>query len=169
MKKAVWSGIIAAAGLFVMSTSAFAQQTANGTVTVNATVSARAKLALANSTTHTINFGDADPDVTAVLSAPAFNVDVKARTSANSSVTLTVSADGDLMSGTDAIAISNLRWTATGAQFVNGTSDSASEVAVGSWTGSGSYAGTQTYTLQNSWAYATGNYSVLLTYTLTAP
>ena len=35
MKKAVWSGIIAAAGVLALSTSVYAQQTANGTVTVD--------------------------------------------------------------------------------------------------------------------------------------
>ena len=38
------------------------------------------------------------------------------------------------------------------------------------WTGSGNHLGlTQTYALANSWAYATGSYGAVVTYTLTAP
>ena len=40
---------------------------------------------------------------------------------------------------------------------------------VASWVSSGSWTGTQTYGLLNSWTYATGTYSTTLTYTLTAP
>src|SRR5215204_5177543 len=46
MKKAVWSGIIAAAGVLALSTSVYAQQTANGTVNVTANVNAKAKLTI---------------------------------------------------------------------------------------------------------------------------
>ena len=44
MKKAVWSGIIAAVGVLALSASVFAQQTARGTVTVTPNVNAKAKL-----------------------------------------------------------------------------------------------------------------------------
>jgi hypothetical protein len=40
---------------------------------------------------------------------------------------------------------------------------------VGAWTGSGNQTGTQTYSLANSWTYATGTYTAALTYTLTVP
>jgi hypothetical protein len=42
-------------------------------------------------------------------------------------------------------------------------------VSLGSWTGGGSQAGTQTYKLVNSWDYKTGTYTATITYTLTAP
>ena len=45
----------------------------------------------------------------------------------------------------------------------------AAAQSLGSWTGSGNRAGTQTYKLANSWSYATGAYSTSVTYTLTAP
>ena len=41
--------------------------------------------------------------------------------------------------------------------------------AVASWVSSGSWIGTQSYTLANAWTYATGTYSTTLTYTLSAP
>ena len=40
---------------------------------------------------------------------------------------------------------------------------------VGSWTGSGHQSGAHTYTLPNSWSYATGIYNVTLNYTLATP
>lgn len=169
MKKVVCSGIFAVAGLLVGTAPAQAQSTANGTVNVTANVSARAKLTLGSGTSHSLTFADADPDVTPTLTASAFNVAVKARTTAAGTVSLTVQANGDLASGTDQIAISNLTWAATGTNFVGGTSDSATAQNVGSWTGSGNYSGTQTYSLVNSWAYNTGTYTATLNYTLTAP
>jgi hypothetical protein len=40
---------------------------------------------------------------------------------------------------------------------------------VAAWSTSGSYTGTLTFTLNNSWTYATGNYSTTFTYTLSTP
>jgi hypothetical protein len=40
---------------------------------------------------------------------------------------------------------------------------------VGTWTGSGNPAGSHTYVLANSWAYATGVYTTTLNYTLSVP
>ena len=47
MKKAVWSGAVAAAVVLLGSSSAFAQQTANASIAVTANVNAKAKLSLA--------------------------------------------------------------------------------------------------------------------------
>jgi excisionase family DNA binding protein len=169
MKKAVWSGVVVAAGFLMASSSAFAQTT--GTVTVTANVAARAKLQLNNSNaavqSHSISFNDADPDTTANLTSAPFNVDVKARVPGGGVVNLTVAAGGDLTSGSDTIAINNLSWAGTGA-MAGGTANTAAQT-VGNWTGSGHRQGTQTYALVNSWAYATGNYTATLTYTLTTP
>jgi hypothetical protein len=172
MKKAVWSGIITAVGMLVMSTSVYAQaQTASGTVNVNANVNAKAKLTINGGAAASISFADADPDVLATLPAAPLTIAVKARTSGTGAVTLTVRASQDLTSATsDTIAISALKWTSTGTNFaLNGTSSSGGEVNVMSATGSGNHTGIQTYTLDNSWAYATGVYTTTLTYTLTAP
>jgi hypothetical protein len=166
MRKAVWSGVLSAAAIFLMSSQAFAQATDTASVTVSATVAAKAKLTLGSAT---VSFADANPDVTPLLSATALSVDVKARTSTSGSVTLTVLAADDLSTGTDTIGIANLTWTATGTNFAPGTMSKTTAVSVGSWTGPGTQSGTQTYKLVNSWSYVTGSYSASITYTLTAP
>jgi hypothetical protein len=166
MEKAVWSGAIVAAGILLVSTPVFAQQTATGTVTVQVNLTGKAKLELGGTT---VSFPDQDPDTAATLTSTSpLVIDVKARTSKTGSVTLSVKSGGDLSSGTDTIGIANLRWTASGSGYVPGTANT-SDQNVGTWTGSGHYSGSQTYTLLNSWAYNTGNYSATMTYTLTAP
>ncbi len=166
MTKAVWGAAAAAAVLFVAS-PVFAQATDTKTLNVSATVSARAKLTLSSAA---VSFADADPDLTPSIVATPLTVDVKTRTAAASNVTLTVLAGGDLMSGSDPIAITNLTWTASGAGVSGGTMSKTTAVTFGTWTGSGNHLGlTQTYALANSWAYATGSYGAVVTYTLTAP
>ena len=166
MKKAVWSGVITAAAVLILGTPAFAQTTANAGIAVTANVNAKAKLTLG---TAALLFADADPDTSPTIAAPAFNIDVKARTVANGAVTLTVVSDDDLLSGTDAIGIGALTWAASGTGFSPGTSNKTTAQTVGAWTGSGNQTGTQTYSLANSWTYATGTYTAALTYTLTVP
>jgi hypothetical protein len=80
-----------------------------------------------------------------------------------------VLASGDLASGGNSIAVSNLTWTSSGGGFQAGTSNKTVAQSVGSWSGSGNQSGSQTYALANSWTYATGTYTVTLNYTLTAP
>ena len=170
MTKAVWSAVKVAAAVGVFSalsaTTAYAQATAPGTVNVTVNVAAKAKLTLGAAS---LVFADADPDTTPTLTAPSLSVDVKARTSSAGSVTLTVLAGGDLINGTANIPVTNLAWTSLGAGFVAGASNKTTAQSVGSWAGSGTRTGTQVYTLPNSWAYATGTYTVTLNYTLTAP
>jgi len=165
MKKLITLGF-GAAVVLLSSAPVAAQQTATANVTATASVNAKAKLDVIGA----VAFGDADPDLTPIIAATALNISVKARTGANQAVTLTVQAGGDFTeTGGGTIGISNLTWLVTGGGFVAGTAASASAVSVGSWTNSGNQSGTQTYRLANSWAYATGSYSVTLTYTLTAP
>jgi hypothetical protein len=167
MKKAVWSGVIAATGLMLFAGSANAQNTETKSINVQVTGNARAKLTLG---TNAITFTDADPDSTPTFTSSAVSVDVKARTAANGNVTLTVIADGpfDNAAG-NTIDLATLTWSATGTNFVPGASSDATAQPVGSWTGSGNRSGTNTYSLPNSWAYAIGTYQVQLNYTLTAP
>ena len=164
MMKAVWSVVGAVAAVLVLSSSAFAQASANGSISVTANVAAQAKLTLG---TASITFADADPDTTPTMTSSAVNIDVKAR--ASGAVTLTVLASGDLTAAGGTIPISNLTWAATGSGFVAGISDKTTAQTVGSWGVSGNPSGTQTYSLPNSWTYATGTYTVTLNYTLTAP
>jgi hypothetical protein len=158
---------MAVAAALLVSTPVFAQATANASLNVTAQVAAKAKLTLG---VGSITFPDADPDVTPIWSSSAVTVDVKARTSAAGSVTLTVLASGDLSNGTQTIAITNLTWAGTGTGFtVSGINNKTTAQSVGSWTGSGNQSGSQTFSLPNSWSYATGNYTSTLNYTLTAP
>ncbi|MBN1458130.1 MAG: hypothetical protein JXA57_01250 [Armatimonadetes bacterium] len=166
IRTVVWMAILTAAvvlGAVAPGLAATDQQN----LTINATVSAKAKLTLGVAA---INFADADPDSVPSIAATEnpVSVTVKAQTGGGSSITLTVQADGDLESGTDTIDVSNVTWTATGAGFVAGTMDTAAQTA-GSWTGPGRYDGTFSYQLANSWDYAAGSYSQTVVYTLTAP
>jgi hypothetical protein len=148
-----------------------ASATAN--VTLSATVSSSAKLTLATST---ITFPDSDPD--SVLSIPATQnpavVTAKVKTGSATSATLKVLAVDDLKSGTDTIPITAVTSTAantTGSFFTAGPVN-WSKTTPGATVGggnSGSYAGTFSWFLANSWTYATGAYTASATYTLTAP
>ena len=155
-------------GFIAIATSAFAASQ-NQNLTVNMAISARAKLTLG---VGAINFADADPDSTPSISATENPVSVtaKVRTGAASTATLTHLAGGDLTSGGSVIPIANVTWTATGGGYAAaGTMNKTAAQSVGSWTGSGTYVGTVSYSIVNSWSYTTGNYSVSTTFTLTAP
>jgi hypothetical protein len=156
---------VAAAIVGLTAATAAAQAVQN--VNVNANVNSRAKLTVDGGP---VAFADADPDVTPSIAAGALTVRVKARTGGAASPTLTVIADDDLISGSDAIAIDNITWTVGGtAGFVGGTMDKTVAQTLGSWTGSGNHSDSQIYSLANSWDYATGAYSATITYTLTVP
>lgn len=142
--------------------------TTTGAVSVTVAVAAAAKLVISSST---VTFPNADPDVTPFVAAAegAISVTAKARTATGSPVELTVLAAGDLVSGPNTIGVTNVSWTASGAGFVAGTLSSSVAQTVGSWSGPGQRAGTQSFQLANSWTYATGAYSTVATYTLIAP
>jgi hypothetical protein len=149
---------------------------ANSTANVNlsATVSSTAKLTL---DTTTITFPDKDPDVVASIPAnengAIVTAKVKTGSSANSA-TLKVVAATDLKSGSDTIPITNVTSTATN------TTGSFFTASPGAWTttapgltvgqgNSGSYSGSFSWFLANSWTYPIGSYAATATYTLTAP
>ena len=120
---------------------------------------------------HSITFPSIDPDEQQQI--PALENDtkvtVKARTGSNSPVSLKITAEGDLVSGSDSIPIQNVIWQATGLGFMNGTLSKSSPQAAGSWVGSGIREGSFRYYLNNSWNYPVGNYRVNIIYSLTAP
>jgi hypothetical protein len=155
----------AIAAIALMQPLGAADTTTN--VTVSATVAATAKLTLGGTT---VTFDDKDPDTFPSIAANegAITIVAKGKTTTGSNITLTLQAAGDLISGSDAIPITNVTWTATGGGYAAGTM-SNSAVTVGSWANSGNRSGSVSFALANSWAYATGNYSVSATYTLTAP
>jgi len=165
MKKLIFVPVIF--GMVLTSISVFAAQQ-TGPLTVNMAVNARANLTLGVSA---INFPDANPDTTPSIAATENSVSVtaKVRTGVSSTATLTHLAGGDLTSGGNTIAISNVTWTATGTGYVSGTMNRITPQTAGSWTGSGSHSGTFSFFIANSWSYVVGNYTVSTTYTLTAP
>jgi hypothetical protein len=111
MKKAVWSGIIATVGRPRVVDLGLC--TADGARTVTANVNAEAKVSINGGSTASISFADVEPDVSGTIAAS----DVKARTTGNGGVTLTVRASQDLRPGLDIIAISDLKWSSTGANI----------------------------------------------------
>jgi hypothetical protein len=139
-----------------------------GNIPVSATIGAQATLALSLSA---VSFPNADPDTTSSIAAAegAITITTNTRTTAGSTVTLTVLTSDDLRSGSDTIAIANVTWTTTGTGFSSGWLSKTTAQIVGQWTGPGSRSGTQTYSFANSWTYAAGTYSATATYTLTAP
>ena len=141
-----------------------ARQLAIGVLSVNRGVLAQLTLS-ANS----IAFPDASPDVMPQVPAAPLTVTAKARATRNASIRLTVLASDNLRSGVNTIPVDALTWTASGPGFLPGTVSRTAAQTVGAWTGSGARIGTQTYQFRNLWTYATGTYTVTLTYTLSAP
>lgn len=119
----------------------------------------------------TINFIGQDPDAAPVLiSAP---VQVRYRVRGNNGPwTLSVLAEGDLISGGATVDISNISWVATPAPpFQNGTLSKTVAQTVASGTGNVPVAATGqvTFRLANLWTYTAGTYTQTLVFTLTAP
>ena len=114
----------------------------------------------------TIRFPDANPSLTPSIAAIENPIPVEVKYTGQGNWVLTVIAGGDLTSGPDVIPISRVRWTATGATYRDGTMSKTTAQTVGSGTRNvqGSQ-GTLRFTLQNSWAYATGNYAQVITFT----
>jgi hypothetical protein len=150
---------------FVLWAAALQAQTTQ-TLTINATVSSRAELTLSPTT---INFADASPTTSPSVAADS-SVTVTAKVRSSGTPTLKVLANGDLTSGGNTIGIGNVTWTASGSPFIAGTMNktTAQDAATFS-SGSGSYSGSFSYALVNSWTYAVGSYTQTATYTLTAP
>ena len=131
--------------------------------------SATATLTLSSTT---ITFPSAGPDSVPQIAANQNPLQVTVRVSGSGSsgltVQLSVLAGGNLRSGANSIAISNVTWTAQGTGFVSGTMSSTTSQRVGQWSGRTNVTGSLQLWLANSWSYASGNYSQTAVYTLTA-
>lgn len=117
----------------------------------------------------TLSFPSSDPDAVPQISAieNPVSVSVKVRASTPAIVDLTVISAGDLMSGSDSIAIDRVSWTASGDGFVPGALSKTDPQPVGQWFDRRLDAnGTLWFQLENSWDYATGTYSQTVIYTL---
>ncbi len=163
----VWLGTLMALLLLALPGPSWGAGTVTAVVTVDAPLASSAKLTL---NPLAISFANADPDAVPSISANIpVQVTANVSTGVNQTATLTALAQGDLVSGSNTIAISNLTWTASGTGFVAGTLSKSTAQSVGQWRGSGTRTGTLNFFLKNSWSYATGNYTQKVTFTLTAP
>jgi len=150
--------------LFIDSVPAVAQ-TQNATL--NASINGLARISVSSAA---LTFPDSDPDTVPSIQASQgpITLTAKARTSLNGTITLTVKASDDLRSGVSTIPASNITWVASGAGFNTGTLSASTAQIVAAWTGSGVRTGTQTFFFKNLWSYATGTYTLTITYTLSA-
>jgi len=146
-----WPALVAAACLAILLTASGAG--ASVTLTLS---------------TSTLHFPNADPDTSPVINATENPLGVTVRVTGNphGQCQLTALAAGDLRSGTNVIAISAVKWTAQGTGFVSGTLSSSSPQLMGQWYGNTYEQGSQSFRLDNSWSYATGNYGQTVLYTL---
>ena len=136
-------------------------------------------------TPSTITFPNQDPDQYPEISSNAnltVTMEIRQLTKTQNWV-LEIYSDGDLISGIDTIPIGNVRWTVTGTAipsgfFQNGIFSKGVYILTGQGQGGGSCnggGGTRAcvtcsfqFYLTNSWSYAVGNYSKLITLRLTA-
>ena len=118
-----------------------------------------------------IVFPAADPDVTPLIAAPPLVVSVRVRQSSGP-WSLTVLANGDLLSGSATVDIANVTWMATPAPpFQGGTLSKTVAQRMASATGNVNPAvnGSVTFRLANAWTYSAGNYTQTIVFTLSAP
>jgi hypothetical protein len=164
MRRKVLFWAIAIGVIFISGQSYAASDTKD--LTVNAAVSALAKLTLDR---NTINFASADPDTTPNITADN-TVAISAKRRATGDTTLTVLTGGDLVDGGNSIAIGNVTWAAVGGGYNGaGTLNKTTAQNVGTFTNSGTSDGTLTFTLANNWSYVPGSYTATATFTLTTP
>jgi hypothetical protein len=160
--------LVLAFAVWVFAAFATPAKAQTSTATLSADIRTLAKLTLSTSS---VSFPDADPDL--VAQVPALGgpiaITAKSRATGVAQVILTVVAADDLRSGIQVIGASAITWTATGAGFQPGTLGKTAPVTLAQWTGSGVRSGTQQLMFRNLWTYATGTYTVSLTYTLTSP
>ncbi len=172
MRRPFWqtaiSGWLLAAMVLITASVTRAQNPLTASTTATFSVNAQVKLAVNASA---LNFPNSDPDTVPMIFASEGPVPItaSARNSGTNQIILTVVASDDLLSGVNRINISALRWTGSGPGFVNGTMSKTTAQTAGLWMTSGSYSGTMTFALVNSWSYAVGTYGTTLTFVLSTP
>jgi hypothetical protein len=144
------------AGGSIVITDVNAESTCSATLTINTT---------------SISFPSANPSVVSIhANENPVTVTANVQIEDGKTATLTALAGGDLVSGSNTIAINTVSWTADAdSGLIAGTMSKTTSVPAGSWTQSGTYTGAFSFFMANSWSYATGTYSQTVTYTVTAP
>ena len=118
-----------------------------------------------------ISVASASPDVNPLIAAAPTVVTVRVRQNPGP-WTLTVLANGDLLSGGATVDISNVTWIATPAPpFRAGTLSKTVAQTMASGTGNVNppQNGSVTFRLANSWTYSAGSYTQTVVFTLSAP
>jgi hypothetical protein len=118
-----------------------------------------------------ITFPSADPDTSPTVLAPPIVVSVRVRQN-QGPWQLTVLANGNLLSGSQTVDITNVTWTATPVPpYQNGTLSRtvAQRVAAGTDNVNPAKDGSVTFRLANSWNYSAGTYTQTIVFTLSAP
>ena len=125
-----------------------------------------------------VSFPDANPSTTPLVSGGTVRVSLRVRNALpTDNWSVNALAAGDLTSGSDTIPLSNTAWTVTQAgaacnctcQAGTGSIAVPQLVLIGQGNTGGGVRCRQNYTLINSWAYAPGSYSQIVTITATSP
>lgn len=120
--------------------------------------------------TGSVSFPDRSPDIDSVIGPRNITVLVDARATPGTPWILTMIADSDLTSGTDAIPIGNVSWTASPSPpFRGGTLSTVVPAVLGNGVSHFTSSATLGFYLQNSWAYVPGTYTATATVTLSSP
>jgi hypothetical protein len=138
---------------------------------VMATPAAAQRLSLSISP-RVATFPSSDPDAVPIVAAAPITVTYRVRQNLLQPWTLTVLANGDLISGPSRVDISNVTWVGTPRPpFQNGTMSRTVAQRLASGTGNVNPAstGSVTFRLANSWTYSTGTYTQTVLFTLSAP
>lgn len=118
----------------------------------------------------TISFPSNDPDAVPVITASPVRVSYIAQGSRQNPWTITIRANGDLISGASTIPIANISWQATPSPpFRNGTLSTVAQTLA---TGAGLInveRGDVIFRFTNSWNHPVGNYTQTITFTLSSP
>lgn len=132
--------------------------------------------------TSSVSFPDQDPDLFPLSQQTGAPVRITLSTknlAPSQAYSCKALARGDLMSGAATIPISNITWTAVtvakdpGESFFNGALSKITAVMVAQGFGNNAstspLTGDLTFSIQNLWTYATGNYSQVVDFTLSSP
>lgn len=129
---------------------------------------ASAQLLLVSPTT--ISFPSSDPDTVPVIEAAPVRVTYLALGPVGRPWTITVRADGPLVSGASTIPISNVSWLATPSPpFRNGTLSTVAQTLAAGTGSAVLQRGDVTFRFANSWNYNVGSYTQTITFTLSSP
>ena len=150
-------------------TPARAQQPLTQQVVVRASFADRVKVSM-DRTNVVFDTEAYDSATVAKIVAAPLTITAKARVTGNARIVMQVQADGPLRSATATIPANKVTWTTTGPGFhANGIASANAPRTIGSWRGSGSWVGTQTYEFADDWTYAVGVYTMTMTYTISMP